>query len=504
MTMATRRTILRRAGLASLAGLTLPAVAQRAAAAPTTAPVHNVLDHGAAGDGTTDDTAAFQSAVDAIAAAGRGTLLVPPHTYNLASEDAGTCVILHADNMTVRADGATFLRPTEFARGMFIVNTRSGEVPDYGAGIRNLRWYGGRFLGDISARNYICAFGLHNVANCRFEGITFENCQAGASHMFDMVGADDVTIERCRFLGQETRGETDNVAEAVQIGASYKGGLTGGHENVGFSGNMTRGVTIRDCEFLPWAGQAGPTPFGHHGGVEGKHHHDLRFLGNVVQDPRTSLIPADKPTEAAFHGVLHLSDAHDVRIVGNVFRQTRPNTTRVVTVSGFDSGVLAGADPDKPDRGAFAPQAPADIVIQGNVIEGFSVRPDYEAICVVGLDGTAAPGVLVSGNTITNGAMSDDAAPALRLGNLRAPSVTGNRITDHPVGISLDDGTTAGAMVTDNLITNTTSSVLPAAITIDPGVTDSTISRNVVNGYTKAVAGEAGEGTDTSGNVVRP
>lgn len=479
-------------------------MAARGAAAEADAPsVHNVLSHGAVGDGTTDDTAAFQAAIDAIAGEGRGTLLVPPRTYNLASEAAGTCVILRADNMTVRAHGATFLRPNEFARGMFIVNTRSSEPLGYGAGIRNLRWYGGRFLGDISARNYICAFGLHNVANCHFEGITFENCQAGASHSFDMVGADDVTIQGCRFLGQETRDETDNVAEAVQIGASYKGGLTGGHENVGFSGNMTRNVTIRNCEFLPWAGQAGPTPFGHHGGVEGKHHHNLRFVHNVVQDPRTSVIPPDKPAEAAIHGVLHLSDAHDVQIVGNVFRQTKPHVSRVVTLSGFDSGVLVGADPDAPSRGDFAPQAPADILIEDNVIEGFAAHPDLEAIYVGGLDGTAAPGVSISRNTITNGASSTEPVAALRLGDLRQPSVTRNKIKNYGVGISFDDGATAGGRIIANSITNATGTDRAAAITIHPGVTDTTISRNVVSGYAEAVAGDAGDGTDTSGNIVK-
>jgi hypothetical protein len=37
----------------------------------------NILDHGAAGDGATNDAAAIQRAVDACAAAGGGTVLVP-------------------------------------------------------------------------------------------------------------------------------------------------------------------------------------------------------------------------------------------------------------------------------------------------------------------------------------------------------------------------------------------------------------------------------------------
>lgn len=41
----------------------------------------NVLDYGAVGDGVTDDRAAFQAAVNAVIAAGRGTVFVPSGTY---------------------------------------------------------------------------------------------------------------------------------------------------------------------------------------------------------------------------------------------------------------------------------------------------------------------------------------------------------------------------------------------------------------------------------------
>jgi hypothetical protein len=41
----------------------------------------NVLDYGAVGDGVTDDRAAFQAAVTAVIAAGRGTVFVPSGTY---------------------------------------------------------------------------------------------------------------------------------------------------------------------------------------------------------------------------------------------------------------------------------------------------------------------------------------------------------------------------------------------------------------------------------------
>ncbi len=49
-------------------------------AAETTG-VFNVLDYGAKGDGTNDDTAAVQKAIDACAAQGGGQVLLPAGTF---------------------------------------------------------------------------------------------------------------------------------------------------------------------------------------------------------------------------------------------------------------------------------------------------------------------------------------------------------------------------------------------------------------------------------------
>lgn len=502
-----RRTALKGLGLATIGGAAVGASVQGAlpASASGSRRVHNVMAYGAAGDGETDDTAAFQSAIDAIREAGGGTLMIPPRTYNLASEAAGACVVLNADNMTVRARGARFMRPKEYQRGMFVVNTRRGEPLDYGAGIRNLHWIGGRFIGDISAGNYLCAFGLHNAQNCTFESIVFENCQAGASHMFDMVGADNILIRDCDFLGQETREETANIAEAVQIGAGYKGGLTGGHENWGFTGNMTRDVTIEDCRFLPFAGQAGPTPFGHHGGVEGKHHERLRFLRNRVEDPRTSLVPPDKPSDTVNRGLLHLSDAHDVEVIGNVFRQSENRVTRVITLMGFDNGVLEGADPEDAARGDFEPQAPANITIRDNEIHGFPAHEDYDAIYIRGLDGTLVPQVTIANNLVTDGYDSgaEGHAAGIRIGNADSPKVHDNEIRNYYRGIDASDGNVESGELVDNEIRRS-APVAPGAIMISPDVTDSSVTQNVAAGYEVAVLGDAGTGTDVSDNTVLP
>jgi hypothetical protein len=59
------------------------------------APVHNIRDHGAKGDGTTLDTAAIQAAIDAAHAARGGTVLVPAGDFLSGTLELKSFVTLH-------------------------------------------------------------------------------------------------------------------------------------------------------------------------------------------------------------------------------------------------------------------------------------------------------------------------------------------------------------------------------------------------------------------------
>ena len=63
-------------------GLILACLGTNTFAAPQTL---NLRDFGATGDGTTDDAPAFQKALDALAAAGGGTLFIPEGKYVIAT-----------------------------------------------------------------------------------------------------------------------------------------------------------------------------------------------------------------------------------------------------------------------------------------------------------------------------------------------------------------------------------------------------------------------------------
>lgn len=90
-----------------IAGGLLGGLATATAATPG---VHNIRDHGAAGDGRTPDTVAIQKAIDACSAAGGGQVRFPPGTFL-----SGT---LHLrSNVTLQVDaGARLVGTTDLDR----------------------------------------------------------------------------------------------------------------------------------------------------------------------------------------------------------------------------------------------------------------------------------------------------------------------------------------------------------------------------------------------------
>lgn len=484
-----RRTVVATLGLAGLAGAAGIVAAPAHATPGPGRRVHNVMSYGAAGDSVTDDTAAFQAAIDAIAEAGGGTLRVPPRTYVLAPS---TPVVLRADNMTVEALGATFRRPYRKPRPsvMFVANTRG--TPDYGAGVRNLTWRGGRFVGNLAEDNAICPFGLHHAQDCVFEEIVSENCHASGSHQFDLGGCDNITIRHCTFRGQawtETAG-----GEAVQVDASYRGTLSGGTAEVGFSGLMSRRITVEHCTFEPFTDDEGtvwpgPTPMGNHFAVEGKYYTDIRFAHNQVTDPRTSILFGDH--RDAWRGVVHFIAVHGLEVVDNRFTMTRARQTRVIAANSIGWGLPADADPtDPPPKQDWSTaNHTAGVVIADNVIDGFTVEPGTDelgAIVVGGLPDGEARDLTIRGNSIRGGYQAEAPAHAggIEVSHATAARIDRNAVHDYHVGIQLD--TVADSVVGANHIRNTTGTVFPAGI-VAHQLTDCVVRPGPTSGYAEPV-----------------
>lgn len=147
----------------------------------------SVKDFGATGDGSTDDAAAIQAAIDAISSSGGGKVRVPFSTYAIASR------IVPKDNVSLVCESrkrATF----DFSGTL---GTSSGEAYCfYNSGVSNFSIEGIRVLADVSSftNNGFDTYGfrLDSSNGCTVKRCLFENQEHGA-HFRD--GCSDCTFE---------------------------------------------------------------------------------------------------------------------------------------------------------------------------------------------------------------------------------------------------------------------------------------------------------------------
>src|ERR1041384_5026284 len=115
---------------------------------PTESDPLNLRDFGAVGDGVTDDSPAFQSALDALAAAGGGTLFVPEGKYAIVTPVAKDFTGLASSITIIGVESLTPVAPpsapgSELSKGLDLlteVYPRTGElqVAIFIKGLRNL------------------------------------------------------------------------------------------------------------------------------------------------------------------------------------------------------------------------------------------------------------------------------------------------------------------------------------------------------------------------------
>ena len=95
----TRRRMFLRGAATGLAGAAIAVGTTTPAAADTPSDWFDVKEHGAAGDGSTDDTAAVQAAIDAAATAGGGTVYFPGGKYLVKPSGSTPALSVTANNI---------------------------------------------------------------------------------------------------------------------------------------------------------------------------------------------------------------------------------------------------------------------------------------------------------------------------------------------------------------------------------------------------------------------
>ena len=139
---------------------------------------YDVTQWGAVGNGTTDDTAAIQAAIDAAEAAGGGTIVFPAgYTFLVKPTAANTPIFtLPSGNLTFVGDGATIkVEANASTDSTTAANEEATAYVFKAIGYDNLTFRGIRFDGDKDASGGYNRFGFFAGVQC--DHVLIENCE---------------------------------------------------------------------------------------------------------------------------------------------------------------------------------------------------------------------------------------------------------------------------------------------------------------------------------------
>ncbi|MER7619661.1 right-handed parallel beta-helix repeat-containing protein [Nonomuraea wenchangensis] len=371
-----RRHLLRAAIVGGTASAAAMATAATAAASPTPSEtpsqespsptltvaadplVVNVRDHGATGDGATDDTAAIQAALNA----GKGrTVYLPPGTYlvsNMLSVFSRTTVLATPATVVKRTAGPALLG--NGVLGDFTATKWDGES--------DIVIQGGVWdvnAGAVSAS--AVGFGLSHGTNIRVHDLTIRDVQR--HHAIELCGVKSVRIANCRFLGFSDPDGNRGYSEAIQMdyaGGPSHFGLFGAPDFYGCQDIEVSGCYCGPSNILP----SFPRLAGSHGGPNGHQHTGLRVVGNYA--------------EGCTEWAIRVYDWLDALIEGN----------QIVNGGGGIQIGPAGVQPS------------ANIIVRGNSLRGLkgvqeaAGRPADAAICVGRLNEARTSRLIIEGNIV--------------------------------------------------------------------------------------------------------
>lgn len=360
--------------------------------------IFNVKDFGAVADASdltpgTNNTPAFQAAVDAAALQGGGIILIPAGQYHLAG------AVMLKSNIHIIGYGAIlrkFGESTEYSAFKAFSNGATG----YGSSVRNVTFEGIHFRGQFGTGLSGISIGLHHAQN-----ITFRKCEwfeaVVGGHAIDSSGSDGILVDNCVFRGFKPQTNREYV-EAIQLDHSLIGGL-GGDTLSSYDGLPTINVTVQNSKFLPYilngTTYPAPNPMGSHGRVVGQWFNNIKFLNNYVEgchEPVTT-----DPFALTCKGWLHFFCAQNVTIRGNYFKNTGAKTSRVIGAYPISTGTaLADVGTAGAASISMTPMPIKHITIAENTFEGFSSDTAEGIIWLSGTSGTNGKDVKILNNTL--------------------------------------------------------------------------------------------------------
>jgi hypothetical protein len=428
----------------------------------------NVKDYGAIGNGSTNDTLAFQNALLALPSGGK--FLIPTGTYLI--EDT----LYIPSNVHIKANGLVVLKRNSDTNAIMLTKS-TGATGGYGACTNILVE---NIIFDASQSDFqpnCTLFGSGHANNIRLKGCTFRNLDGW--HMVEFNATRDSLIEDCTFdtYGYGNAGAT--VSEMVQLDYASSAGFPwyGPYDNT-----SCKNITIQNNVFKNCKGAG----IGNHSFATGVILQDIKIKGNVFETIEKegitlSDIAGLKINKNSFNNVFYgikiipqQNDSFSILINDNTYEGLR-----LTTASGPDSRFI-GVNPTNVTTNGIT-----DVKIINNTISNSLRHAIGITANVVVIDGNYISGsnnngiyfyggsrAVISNNNIVYNNITASGGGDLVIGYNTAKAaneliVQGNRIQVLIVGTNVTASTT---LIQNNVLDTLSSS--PSA----------TVKNNIING----------------------
>jgi hypothetical protein len=394
---------------------------------------------GAAGNGTTDDRAHVQAALDAAHTAGGGTVLIPAgHTYAIA----GTLIVYA--NTTISAYGATLL---ETGNDYLLVNYLPADTFTGYTGRSHITVLGGVWDGNAGNGT--------GQTNTLVDVLCFEHCtditvrdatirNASSAHALEFNSCDGGRALNCRFEGfvDMTVDHSRAFSEAIQIDLAALGSSGAG----AYDNTPAKNIEVDGCYFGPSSANG---PFGRavgsHTTASGVYYEGIRI------------------TNCRINGTAQEG------IRGYGWRRV-VIADNVITGTGMAGISLSMRDP----ASAGYALSPDQATITGNVVDAPAT---IAGIRVVGYATALHSGVRITGNTIN--CESASTVIGIHAEYCTAPGIAANTIENASPGVYVND--CASAVVSGNTVTGSASNAINISNSTGANVTGNVVDTTATN-----------------------
>lgn len=410
-------------------------------------------DHGAKGDGTTNDAPAIQLALNAARTAGGGWVIVPPGIYRLATLP----LRIYKNTRLTLLPGAVFVRAV--AGTMLLNGDAAQEFGGY-TGHSNILIEGGRWEMQATTSGLTASAMCISLGHAR--DIIVRNVDVRdvpGYHAIEGNAVKNLLIEGCSFRGFVDPGGR-STSEAIQFDLAAGSGYFGGFGPYDYT--PVEDVVVRDCYFGA-SGTAGTTAWprgvGSHSSIIGRWHKRIKVTGCTFEGLLREGVRTYAWEDTAVSGCTFIACATGV--------QSRTVDTARTADTVDTGGVQTSAS-----------QAQSGLVITGNTFRDITGANEEGAIYVQGEATGKCRNTTISGNVIEG---VSNGKSGIRLEHAQRASVTGNAI-EGVTGTAISQSTVEDMVITGNEINDITLSGISANTGTNVLIADNLLRTLGVNG----------------------